>query len=63
MSQNAEAFGGTGWSVLEFSWDNKYAGLQVLLSKVLLEGGAGAYDLVITDKQMPVMDGHEVRLR
>ena len=42
MSQNAEAFGGTGWSVLEFSWDNKYAGLQVLLSKVLLEGGAGA---------------------
>ncbi|XP_039820103.1 endoglucanase 13-like [Panicum virgatum] len=42
VSQNAEAFGGTGWSVLEFSWDNKYAGLQVLLSKVLLEGGAGA---------------------
>ncbi|XP_062209025.1 two-component response regulator ORR41-like [Phragmites australis] len=23
------------------------------------EGGAGAYDLVITDGQMPVMDGHE----
>ena len=44
MSQNAEAFGGTGWSVLEFSWDNKYAGLQVLLSKVLFEGrGAGDY--------------------
>ncbi|KAK2992368.1 hypothetical protein RJ640_028249 [Escallonia rubra] len=26
--------GGTGWAVKEFSWDNKYAGLQVLLSKV-----------------------------
>ncbi|XP_062184917.1 endoglucanase 13-like [Phragmites australis] len=43
VSQNAEAFGGTGWAVLEFSWDNKYAGLQVLLSKVLFEGGSAGY--------------------
>ncbi|XP_059446817.1 endoglucanase 5-like [Corylus avellana] len=40
---NAAGFGGTGWSVREFSWDNKYAGVQILLSKVLLEGKGGAY--------------------
>lgn len=31
---NAESTGGTGWAVTEFSWDNKYAGLQILLSHV-----------------------------
>nr|CAD1839468.1 unnamed protein product [Ananas comosus var. bracteatus] len=31
---NAEAFGGTTWAVSEFSWDIKYAGVQVLASKV-----------------------------
>ncbi|XP_066386159.1 two-component response regulator ORR41-like isoform X2 [Miscanthus floridulus] len=25
------------------------------------DGGAGAYDLIITDGKMPVMDGHEIR--
>ncbi|OAY76667.1 Endoglucanase 7 [Ananas comosus] len=34
---NAEAFGGTTWAVSEFSWDIKYAGVQVLASKLLLE--------------------------
>ncbi|XP_019441110.1 PREDICTED: endoglucanase 5-like [Lupinus angustifolius] len=40
---NAVYMGGTGWAVKEFSWDNKYAGVQILLSKVLLEGKAGPY--------------------
>ncbi|XP_065866470.1 endoglucanase 5 [Euphorbia lathyris] len=40
---NAVYMGGTGWAVKEFSWDNKYAGVQILLSKILLEGGGGAY--------------------
>ncbi|KAK9106333.1 hypothetical protein Syun_022344 [Stephania yunnanensis] len=40
---NAASMGGTGWAVGEFSWDNKYAGLQILLAKVLLEGKGGAY--------------------
>ncbi|GAB2233582.1 hypothetical protein Droror1_Dr00002808 [Drosera rotundifolia] len=41
--QNAASLGGTGWAVREFSWDNKYAGVQILLSKVFVEGGSGAY--------------------
>eukprot|EP00250_Pteridium_aquilinum_P020304 c24778_g1_i1 orf=943-2763(-) len=36
--QNAQSLGGTGWAMTEFSWDVKYAGLQVLASKILLEG-------------------------
>jgi Glycosyl hydrolase family 9 len=32
--KNGDEFGGTGWAVSEFSWDIKYAGLQVLASKV-----------------------------
>ncbi|KAL6596103.1 hypothetical protein ACP70R_047467 [Stipagrostis hirtigluma subsp. patula] len=34
----ADEFGGTGWAVTEFSWDVKYAGLQILAAKLLLEG-------------------------
>uniref|UniRef100_A0ACD5Y9Z2 Uncharacterized protein n=1 Tax=Avena sativa TaxID=4498 RepID=A0ACD5Y9Z2_AVESA len=43
VARNAESLGGTGWAVREFSWDNKYAGVQVLLSKILLAGGGGDY--------------------
>ncbi|KAF7058800.1 hypothetical protein CFC21_065785 [Triticum aestivum] len=34
----ADCFGGVGWAMTEFSWDVKYAGLQVLASKLLLDG-------------------------
>ncbi|KAE8784723.1 Endoglucanase 13 [Hordeum vulgare] len=50
VARNAEGFGGTGWSVRVFSWDNKYAGVQVLLSKVLPAGG-GEGDYANTLKQ------------
>ncbi|GAB4842798.1 hypothetical protein Ancab_012776 [Ancistrocladus abbreviatus] len=40
---NAVSMGGTGCAVRMFSWDNKYAGLQILLSKVLLQGGGESY--------------------
>ncbi|KAJ4973930.1 hypothetical protein NE237_007104 [Protea cynaroides] len=32
---NAVSLGGTGWATIQFSWDNKYAGVQILLSKLL----------------------------
>ena len=34
VADNAASMGGTRWAVREFSWDNKYAGVQILLSKV-----------------------------
>lgn len=48
---NAMYMGGTGWAVKEFSWDNKYAGVQTLLSKVLLEGKAGPYAATLKQYQ------------
>ncbi|KAM7275617.1 hypothetical protein ACFE04_017483 [Oxalis oulophora] len=35
--KNANDFGGIGWAITEFSWDVKYAGLQILVSKLLIE--------------------------
>lgn len=31
---NAHSLGGTGWAMTEFSWDVKYAGVQLMASKV-----------------------------
>ncbi|KAL6635097.1 hypothetical protein ACP70R_027768 [Stipagrostis hirtigluma subsp. patula] len=35
---NAHRFGGTGWAINEFSWDVKYAGVQILAARLLLRG-------------------------
>ncbi|KAL6861725.1 hypothetical protein ACP4OV_017425 [Aristida adscensionis] len=35
---NADEFGGTGWAITEFSWDVKYAGVQILAARLLLRG-------------------------
>ncbi|XP_077219614.1 endoglucanase 13-like [Tasmannia lanceolata] len=51
VTDNGVSMGGTGWAVREFSWDNKYAGLQVLLTKVLLEGGGGTYTSTLKQYQ------------
>lgn len=34
--QNAHSFGGITWAISEFSWDVKYAGLQIIASTVTL---------------------------
>ncbi|XP_038971173.1 endoglucanase 13 isoform X1 [Phoenix dactylifera] len=51
VADNAVSLGGTGWAVREFSWDNKYAGVQVLLTKVLMEGGSEAYSSTLKQYQ------------
>ncbi|XP_022743287.1 endoglucanase 5-like [Durio zibethinus] len=48
---NAVYMGGTGWAVKEFSWDNKYAGVQILLSKVLMEQKGSAYTSTLKQYQ------------
>lgn len=45
------SLGGTGWAVKEFSWDNKYAGIQILLTKVLLDGAGGQYTSTLQQYQ------------
>ncbi|CAD5173862.1 unnamed protein product [Musa acuminata subsp. malaccensis] len=37
--RNADELNGTTWAISEFSWDIKYAGLQILASKLLMEKG------------------------
>ncbi|XWS68489.1 hypothetical protein CRYUN_Cryun04dG0095000 [Craigia yunnanensis] len=51
VADNAVYMGGTGWAVKEFSWDNKYAGVQILLSKVLMEQKGGAYTSTLKQYQ------------
>ncbi|TVU11837.1 hypothetical protein EJB05_45446 [Eragrostis curvula] len=40
---NADEFGGTGWAITEFSWDVKYAGVQILATRLLLNGEHSAH--------------------
>ena len=34
LGENGDSMGGTGWSMTEFGWDVKYAGVQTLVAKV-----------------------------
>lgn len=51
LANNAESMGGTGWSMTEFGWDVKYAGVQTLVSKFLMQGKAGRYASVFESYQ------------
>jgi len=35
VADNADQLGGTGWGMDQFSWDNKYAGVQLKVTKVI----------------------------
>ncbi|XP_020521688.1 endoglucanase 19 [Amborella trichopoda] len=43
LAKNGDSLGGTTWSITQFSWDVKYAGVQVLVSKFLIQGVPPAY--------------------
>ncbi|KAK4354567.1 hypothetical protein RND71_026761 [Anisodus tanguticus] len=43
LGENGDALGGTGWSMTEFGWDVKYAGVQTLAAKFLMQGNAGTH--------------------
>lgn len=48
---NAHSFGGIGWSITEFSWDVKFAGIQVLASQLLTEEKYTKYKHVLEKYQ------------
>ncbi|KAF8009067.1 hypothetical protein BT93_J0147 [Corymbia citriodora subsp. variegata] len=48
---NAGSMGGISWGVKEFSWDTKYAGVQVLLSKVLMDNPYSPYASILKQYQ------------
>ncbi|KAH7550143.1 hypothetical protein JRO89_XS13G0141700 [Xanthoceras sorbifolium] len=41
LGRNGDSMGGTGWGMTEFGWDVKYAGVQTLVAKVMMQGKAG----------------------
>ncbi|KAJ7945038.1 Endoglucanase [Quillaja saponaria] len=43
LGNNGDSMGGTGWAMNEFGWDVKYAGVQTLVAKFLMQGKAGHY--------------------
>ncbi|KAJ6821813.1 endoglucanase 6-like [Iris pallida] len=51
LGNNGDALGGTGWAMTEFGWDVKYAGVQVLVSKFLLQGKAGPHSAAFAKYQ------------
>uniref|UniRef100_A0A0D6R7H6 Endoglucanase n=1 Tax=Araucaria cunninghamii TaxID=56994 RepID=A0A0D6R7H6_ARACU len=51
LTGNAGPLGGTGWAMTEFSWDVKYAGVQILASKFLMQGRGKENEAVLRQYQ------------
>ncbi|KAF8410777.1 hypothetical protein HHK36_003314 [Tetracentron sinense] len=43
----AHDFGGIDWAITEFSWDVKYAGVQIIASKLLMEGKQKEHNYIL----------------
>ncbi|KAE8710810.1 Endoglucanase 1 [Hibiscus syriacus] len=43
LGKNGDSMGGTGWAMTEFGWDVKYAGVQTLVAKFLMQSKAGLH--------------------
>ncbi|XP_031394101.1 endoglucanase 6-like [Punica granatum] len=46
LGNNGDSLGATGWTMTEFGWDVKYAGVQTLGAKFLMQGKVGEHALV-----------------
>ncbi|ERN12111.1 hypothetical protein AMTRI_Chr01g131900 [Amborella trichopoda] len=51
LGNNGNSLGGTGWGMTEFGWDVKYAGVQVLVSKFLMQGKGGRHSAIFEQYQ------------
>ncbi|CAI9094296.1 OLC1v1030011C1 [Oldenlandia corymbosa var. corymbosa] len=51
LGNNGDALGGTGWAMTEFGWDVKYAGVQTLVAKFLMQGKGGQHTGVFQQYQ------------
>ncbi|KAJ6943637.1 endoglucanase 6-like isoform X2 [Populus alba x Populus x berolinensis] len=56
LGNNGDSMGGTGWGMTEFSWDVKYAGVQTLVAKFLMQGKAGHHAPVFEKYQQKAED-------
>ncbi|KAK4741240.1 hypothetical protein SAY87_024828 [Trapa incisa] len=43
LGNNGDSLGATGWTMTEFGWDVKYAGVQALGAKFLMQGKVGRH--------------------
>ncbi|KAG6781171.1 hypothetical protein POTOM_014060 [Populus tomentosa] len=56
LGNNGDSMGGTGWGMTEFGWDVKYAGVQTLVAKFLMQGKAGHHAPVFEKYQQKAED-------
>ncbi|XP_051119114.1 endoglucanase 6-like [Andrographis paniculata] len=50
LADNGDALGGTTWTMTAFGWDVKYAGVQTLVAKFLMDGKGIHHALPVLDK-------------